>query len=158
MASAVTAQEISVPDRPSNRDLMSKAEKANNKSRKGHLGIQSAILVPLDGENYAFLYGILLGKRNGTSFHYFENEDTGFVCKGTGKPTSDGVIVTNEGFLNGESTGVTKNKVARYGKVAGKITFKTYDKGEEIGLAAMQWGLQMPKPKALLKYLKANGG
>lgn len=152
------AQEFSVPEKPNKRAIFAKNAKINKRNPAGYLGINSTIVVPLDGENYGVLYGVLAGKRKGDAFHYFENLDLGFVCKGDGKPTPSGGTITNECFLNGASTGKQSIVVPDYGKLSGKLLFNVYDNGEKIGLAAMQWGLSYPDYKKLYKFLQANGG
>lgn len=152
------AQEFSVPEKPRKNAMLKKNIKINNRNPAGYLGIQSIILAPLSEGHYAVLYGSLAGKKNADSFHYFENEDLGFICKGFGRPTNAGGIVTNECFLNGGSTGKTEQVVPDYGKLSGKMLFNVYDQGKLVGLAAMQWGLSYPSHKKLYKFLKANGG
>ncbi|MBU2944501.1 hypothetical protein Q4525_04405 [Shimia thalassica] len=155
---AVQAQQFSVPEKPNKQAMFKKNGKINKRSLKGYLGIQSVILAPLGDDSYAVLYGSLAGKRNGDSFHYFENADLGFVCVGTGKPTQQGGVVSNECFLNGGSTGKESIVVPDFGKLSGKMVFDVYDNGHLIGPAAMQWGLTYPSHKKMYKYLKNNGG
>lgn len=152
------AQEFSVPEKPNKREIFAKNAKVNGRNPAGYIGINSTIVIPLDGDNYGVLYGVLAGKRKGDSFHYFENLDLGFFCTGSGKPTNNGGIVTNECFLHGASTGKQSIVVPDFGKLSGKLLFDVYDNGEKIGLAAMQWGLSYPSYKKLHKFLKENGG
>jgi hypothetical protein len=152
------AQEFSVPSKPNKKQLFATNAKVHGRNPSGYVGISSTIAVPLDGENHGVLNGVIAGKRKGDSFHYFENQDLGFVCKGTGKPAQSGGVIVNECFLNGASTGKKKVVVPNYGKLTGKLLFNVFDKGDLIGLAAMQWGLSFPNYKKLHKYLVKNGG
>lgn len=154
----VHAQEFSVPEKPQKKEILAKNADVNDRNLAGYLGLNSTIVIPLDGENYAILYGVIAGKRKGDSFHYFENPDLGLVCNGAGKSTPKGGVITNECFLNGGSIGKQNISVPNYGKTSGKLLFDTHDNNGKIGLAAMQWGLSYPNYKKLYKFLKANGG
>ncbi len=158
LASSVNAQEFALAPKPDKRELFTKNAQVNKRDPSGYLGINSTIVLQLGDDSYAVLYGVLAGKRAGDSFHYFENQDIGITCKGVGVPTKTGGNITNECFLNGASTGKRTYSVANYGKLSGRMIFHTYDGVEQVGLAAMQWGLSYPNYKKVYKYLKAKGG
>lgn len=155
-ATSSCAQEISVPDKPRKKDVFKKNAQVNGRDPTGYIGLQAVVLVPLDDTHYAYSYGSIAGKKKGDSFHYFENEDLGFVCKGFGKPTRNGGSITNECFLNGASTGKQTVSVPDYGSLSGKMTFDVFDQGDLVGLAIMQWVLNYANPKKLYKTLKAT--
>ena len=157
-ATTVSAQEISIPKKPSQNEMLAKAIAYHGgRPKRGYVGLPSAILVPLDETASAVMYGMILGKRKGDSYHYFENEDLGIVCGGTGHPAKSGGVVENTCYLNGEMISHEVSQVAQYGKVSGTYFFDSTYKGETVGRAIMKWGLSFPKPKKLVKLLEAEG-
>jgi hypothetical protein len=57
------AREFSVPSKPNKKHLFATNAKVHGRNPSGYVGISATIVVPLDGENYGVLYGVIAGKR-----------------------------------------------------------------------------------------------